>query len=130
MGQNVGQTLMISINNEQCVYMIDQGLVVAKPVVSGLNGQYIVVVEDGIRNEVLQWGREHAPEIDPLTADRIEVLRGPNSLIYGSDALGGVISVTKITLHSAALGEGPFSANVVAHAYTVNNILGKEVLLS
>src|ERR1019366_9755936 len=91
-----GQSVMSAIQDQPGVNMIDEGPTVVKPIIRGLNSQDIVIVEDGIRSESLQWGNEHAPEIDPLGSDRIEVMRGPNSLLYGSDALGGVIAISHL----------------------------------
>ena len=125
-----GQSPMSAIQNTQGANIISQGPGVAKPVVRGLSAQDVVVVEDGIRNEVFQWGREHAPEIDPLTTDRVEILRGADSLMYGSDALGGVVSVSRSELPSSALGADPLSAKVVANANSVNHNLGQGIVLA
>ncbi len=124
------QSVMSAIQDEPGVNMIGEGPTVVKPEIRGLNSQDIVVVQDGIRNEVLQWGNEHAPEIDPMSTDRIEVMRGANSLLYGSDALGGVISVSHPELPNAKLGAGPLAGRVTADAQSVNNSVGTGALLS
>lgn len=75
------------------VSQVSTGPQVSKPVVRGLGFNRVLVLHDGIRQEGQQWGDEHGVEIDAFSADRIEILRGPASLIYGSDAMGGVINI-------------------------------------
>ncbi len=72
---------------------ISTGSAISKPVIRGLGYNRIVTINEGIRQEGQQWGDEHGLEIDQFSADRIEVLKGPSSLMYGSDALGGVINI-------------------------------------
>lgn len=72
---------------------ISTGGGISKPVIRGLGYNRIVTINEGLRQEGQQWGDEHGLEIDQFSADRIEVLKGPASLMYGSDALGGVINI-------------------------------------
>ena len=72
---------------------ISTGTAISKPVIRGLGYNRIVTVNEGLRQEGQQWGDEHGLEIDMFNADRIEILKGPSSLLYGSDALGGVINI-------------------------------------
>ena len=66
---------------------------ISKPVIHGLHSNRILILNNGIRQEGQQWGNEHAPEIDPFIADEIAVVKGANSVRYGSDAIGGVVLV-------------------------------------
>ncbi|MFM2156561.1 MAG: hypothetical protein RL516_1310 [Bacteroidota bacterium] len=75
------------------VSSISTGGGIAKPVIRGLGYNRIVSINEGIRQEGQQWGDEHGLEIDQFSADRIEVLKGPSSLLFGSDAIGGVINI-------------------------------------
>ncbi len=125
-----GQSVMSAIQDQPGVNMIDEGPTVVKPIIRGLNSQDIVIVEDGIRSESLQWGNEHAPEIDPLGADRIEVMRGPNSLLYGSDALGGVIAISHPDLPNAHVGDGPLRGRIASDVNSVNNSVGENLEVS
>lgn len=125
-----GASIMSAIQQEPGVNMIDEGPTVVKPVVRGLNSQEVVVVQDGVRSESLQWGNEHAPEVDSLGADRIEVMRGPNSLLYGSDALGGVIAVSHPELPDARLGATPLSGKITTDINSNNRSAGANVELS
>lgn len=74
---------------------------IAKPVIRGLSGNRVLVLDNGQRTESQQWGDEHAPNIETASAERIEVVRGPASVLYGSDALGGVINVVPRELPDA-----------------------------
>lgn len=61
--------------------------------IRGLWGHRMVIAVDGIKHEGQQWGEEHGLEIDPLGIDRVELIKGPSSLLFGSDAVGGVLSL-------------------------------------
>ena len=70
---------------------ITTGAGIAKPVIRGLGYNRVVVVNDGIRQEGQQWGDEHGIELDGAAVHSLEILKGPASLMYGSDALAGVL---------------------------------------
>ena len=66
----------------------------SRPVLRGFQGERVRVLTDGIGSfDVSNTSVDHAVAINPLTADRIEVLRGPSALLYGSSAIGGVVNV-------------------------------------
>jgi iron complex outermembrane receptor protein len=93
---------------------------IGKPVIRGLSSNRVLVLADGQRLENQQWGDEHGPQIETGEAERVEVVRGPASVLYGSDALGGVINVITPDLPDA-IGMDPFlSGNVIA-GYASNN---------
>lgn len=75
------------------VYAQQSGVNTYKPMIQGLSGNRILIFNNGVRQEGQQWGTDHAPEIDPLVADEIQVIKGAESVRYGSDALGGVILI-------------------------------------
>ena len=66
---------------------------ISKPVIRGLGYNRVVVVADGVRQEGQQWGDEHGVEIDDNAVNSVEILKGPASLLYGSDALAGVMKL-------------------------------------
>ena len=72
---------------------IDIGSGQSKPVIRGLGFNRVVVVENNIKHEAQQWGADHGLEIDQYAVDIIEIIKGPASLEYGSDAIGGVIDM-------------------------------------
>ena len=73
------------------VSQLTTGSGIAKPVIRGLGFNRVAVVNDGIRQEGQQWGDEHGIEIDGLAVGSVEILKGPASLMYGSDAMAGVL---------------------------------------
>ena len=75
------------------VSQVSTGSGISKPVISGLGYNRVVVVADGVRQEGQQWGDEHGVEIDGNAVSSVEVLKGPASLLYGSDALAGVLKL-------------------------------------
>jgi iron complex outermembrane receptor protein len=75
------------------VNALSTGPAISKPFIRGLGYNRVVTINDGIRQEGQQWGDEHGIEIDDYSIQRVEVLKGPASLMYGSDALAGVINI-------------------------------------
>ena len=75
------------------VSQITTGNAVSKPVIRGLSFNRIVTISNGLKQEGNQFGDEHGIEIDQFSAGQVEIIRGPASLLYGSDALGGVINI-------------------------------------
>ena len=75
------------------VSMIQTGATIAKPVIHGLHSNRILILNNEVRQEGQQWGADHAPEIDPMVADQITVVKGADAVRYGSDALGGIILI-------------------------------------
>jgi len=72
---------------------INVGVGIAKPVIRGLSSNRIIVNHQGIKQESQQWGSDHGLEIDQFDVERVEIIKGPGSLQYGSDGLGGVINI-------------------------------------
>ncbi|MBI1222975.1 MAG: TonB-dependent receptor [Bacteroidetes bacterium] len=88
---NPSQTLAGALAQVPGVNSIQTGIGVGKPVIRGLTGNRIAVLENGVKQQGQQWGGDHGLEIDPLNAERVEVIKGPASLLYGSDGIGGII---------------------------------------
>ncbi|GAB3024920.1 TonB-dependent receptor [Niabella terrae] len=95
--QSTGTTLLDMVAREPGVSIVTTGPAVAKPFIRGLGYNRVLAVHDGVRQEGQQWGDEHGLEVDEYSTRRIEILRGPASLIYGSDAIGGVINILTYT---------------------------------
>jgi iron complex outermembrane recepter protein len=72
---------------------LNTGVGIAKPVIRGLSSNRIIVNHYGIKQEGHQWGADHGLEIDAFDIERVEIIKGPASLQYGSDGLGGVINI-------------------------------------
>ena len=105
-----------AIAHQPGVSQITTGGGISKPVIRGLGYNRVVVVNDGIRQEGQQWGDEHGIEIDAASVHSVEILKGPASLMYGSDAMAGVI-----IFHSVpTLPKGDMRANF-STGYQTNN---------
>lgn len=83
--------IISAIAAEPGVSEITTGGGISKPVIRGMGYNRVVVVSDGIRQEGQQWGDEHGIEVDGAGVHSVEILKGPASLMYGSDALAGII---------------------------------------
>lgn len=80
-----------AISRQPGVSQVTTGSGISKPVIRGLGYNRVLVVNDGVRQEGQQWGDEHGIEIDGNAVHSVEILKGPASLMYGSDAMAGVI---------------------------------------
>jgi iron complex outermembrane recepter protein len=105
-----------AISRQPGVSQLTTGPAISKPIIRGLGYNRLVVINDGIRQEGQQWGDEHGIEIDENSVSRIEIVKGPASLIYGSDALAGVINI--LTTNPVPLNT--VRANVLS-GYSTNN---------
>ncbi|MBS1567066.1 MAG: TonB-dependent receptor, partial [Bacteroidetes bacterium] len=75
------------------LHVVKTGPNISKPFIRGLGYNRVLTLYDGLRQEGQQWGDEHGVEVDAYAVDRAEVLKGPASLMFGSDALAGVVSL-------------------------------------
>lgn len=91
MQQTGANTVMDIITKVSGVNAITTGPLISRPVIRGLSGNRILTVVDGVRFETQQWDDEHGIGINELGVDRIEIVKGPASLLYGPEAMGGVI---------------------------------------
>ena len=102
MEQSKGLSLGDALKNIPGVQTFNTGSTISKPVIHGLHSNRILILNNGIRQEGQQWGVEHAPEIDPFTAGKMAVIKGANSVRYGSDAIAGVILIDPKPLRDSA----------------------------
>src|SRR6195952_565224 len=96
------------IANLPGVSAVTTGPNVSKPFIHGLGYNRVITSVDGIRQEGQQWGDEHGVEVDQNAIDRIEVIKGPASLTYGSDAIGGVVNM----ISPAPVAEGKILGSI------------------
>lgn len=115
---------MESITQVPGVDMIAKGQGVSKPVIRGLSMTDILVLNNGVRIENYQFSENHPLGVDENDVDRIEVIKGPASLLYGSDAIGGVINFIKGK--PAPTGEiiGDYQTQLHANTLGMKNSLG------
>lgn len=109
------------------VRSVNTGAGIGKPVIRGLTSNRVLVLADGQRLETQQWGDEHGPNIETASAARIEVIRGPASVLYGSDALGGVVNVVDPELPDG-LGKPPFARGELRAGYSTNTRMPEGTL--
>ncbi len=107
------------------VSQITTGAAVSKPVIRGLSYNRIITMSDGVKQEGQQWGDEHGIEIDQYNADRIEILRGAASLLYGSDGLGGIINI----LEPFPPAPGQIKGEILSNYATNNGLSGSSAML-
>ncbi len=88
---SVAMNLMDLVAREPGLAQISTGNSISKPVIRGLGYNRVVLIADGVRQEGQQWGEEHGVEVGSSSVGSVEVLKGPASLIYGSDAMAGVM---------------------------------------
>lgn len=79
------------------VASLSSGPAISKPVIRGLGYNRVLTINDGVRQEGQQWGDEHGIEIDESSVSKVEILKGPASLMYGSDAMAGVLNIISNT---------------------------------
>jgi len=115
-----GGSLMTSVGTIPGVSSIEIGSGHSKPLIRGLGFNRIVVVENGIRHEGQQWGADHGLEIDQYAVERIEVIKGPASVMYGSGAIGGVMRVYPDPVPAS----NTLSGNVEITGKSNNNLIG------
>ena len=102
------------------VNALTTGPAISKPFIRGLGYNRVLVINDGIKQEGQQWGDEHGIEIDDYSVQRVEVLKGPASLMYGSDGLAGVINIQTL----GPVAEGTINANVLGEYQTNSRLRG------
>ena len=117
--------LMQSLEHIPGVRSMDIGSGFSKPMIRGMAFNRISVTENGIKQEGQQWGSDHGLEMDAFNMERITVRKGPMSLQYGSDAMGGAIEITQ----APAPLENQLYGEAVLLGKTVNNTLGGSVML-
>ncbi len=107
------------------VTQLTTGPNVSKPFIRGLGYNRILTLYDGVRQEGQQWGDEHGIEVDQYGVDRAEVIKGPASLTYGSDALAGVVNL----IPTPAAPEGKIQGDVLAEFQSNNGLFGGSAML-
>lgn len=94
------------------VSALNTGNTISKPIIQGLHGSRILIMNHGVRMEAQEWGAEHAPNVDINSANAISVIKGAAALQFGGDAIGGMIKMTskKIAKKDSLYGKTLFTA--------------------
>ena len=115
-----------AIAHQPGVSQLTTGGSISKPIIRGLGYNRVVVMSEGVRQEGQQWGDEHGVEVDGSSVGSVEILKGPASLMYGSDAMAGVV-----ILHARpTLAEGEMRANVSTEYQTNNGLFGYNLSMA
>ncbi|HRQ52310.1 MAG TPA: TonB-dependent receptor plug domain-containing protein, partial [Agriterribacter sp.] len=118
--QVAATNLIDALSKSPGIAQISTGPSISKPIIRGLGYNRVVVLNDGIRQEGQQWGDEHGIEIDEYSVQKVEILKGPASLIYGSDAMAGVINI----LTNVPAAEGTIKGSITGNYQTNNRLRG------
>lgn len=124
---NSNQNLSKIIENETGVHLIKNGSGITKPVIHGLSGNRLMILNNGILQSGQQWGNDHSPEIDPFAADKITILKGASAIEYGGGNLGSVVlsQPKRIEKEPHLHGQVNYIFDTNGRAHTFNTRLGK-----
>ena len=114
--QHASSNIIDALASQPGFDQITTGSGISKPVIRGLGYNRVVIINDGIRQEGQQWGDEHGIEMDEFAINKVEILKGPASLSFGSDAMAGVINM----ISAPTLPNGKISGNILTN-YQSNN---------
>ena len=117
-------TLIEGLANIPGVSQVSTGTSIGKPVIRGLSGNRVLVYTQGIRLENQQFGDEHGLGLNDAGVENVEVIKGPASLLYGSDALGGVLFFNPEKFALANTFEGDFKQRLFSNTLGSNTTLG------
>jgi iron complex outermembrane receptor protein len=122
---NVSTNIIDAIARVPGVTAVTTGPNISKPFIRGLGYNRILTLYDGMRQEGQQWGDEHGIEVDQFGIDHIEVIKGPASLSYGSDALAGVVNL----IPTPPAPDGKMVGDIQSLYGTNNGEYGESVML-
>ena len=118
--QNSSTNLIDALKNVPGLHQITTGAGISKPVIRGLGYNRIISLYNGVRQEGQQWGDEHGLEIDEYSIDRVEIVKGPGSLMYGSDGIAGVLNF----LSPKPFATGQIKSRILTNYQSNNNMIG------
>src|SRR5579862_164225 len=122
---NLSTNIIDAIAKVPGVSAVTTGPNVSKPFIRGLGYNRVLTLFDGVRQEGQQWGDEHGIEVDQYSIDHVEVVKGPASLTYGSDALAGVVNL----IPTQPAPEGKMIGDVITEYQTNNRMIGGTAML-
>ncbi len=124
--RNQGNTFVNSLEKLPGITSINTGVGISKPVIRGLSFNRVIVSDRGVKQEGQQWGSDHGLEIDQFDPQRIEIIKGPASLVFGSDGMGGVINIRPPALAK----ENTLSGSLTGLFRSNNNLWGSSAYLN
>jgi iron complex outermembrane recepter protein len=124
--QNLNTNIIDAIAKVPGISAVTTGPNVSKPFIRGLGFNRILTLYDGVRQEGQQWGDEHGIEVDQNTVEKVEVVKGPASLIYGSDAVAGVVNL----IPANPPAQGKIMGNISNEYQTNNRLIENSVSIA
>lgn len=124
MQQKGTATLIEGLATIPGVSQVSTGTSIGKPVIRGLSGNRVLVYSQGVRMENQQFGDEHGLGLNDAGVESVEVIKGPASLLYGSDALGGVLYFNPEKFADANAFKVDFSQKLFSNTLGSNSSLG------
>ena len=126
----VSPNLSEAITNISGVYNNSTGNGIGKPVIRGLSGSRVITSLNGLRIENQQWGGDHGMGLSELGIAQIDVIKGPSSLLYGPDALGGVIHLSDEKYTSPGNFEANYASQFESNSLTFKNTIGIKTAIA
>ena len=105
--ESMGQDLAQQLSQIPGVSILRTGATISKPIINGLYGARIILLNNGVKHESQQWGNDHAPEIDPYFFQQLSVIKNADAVRYGAEAMGGIVQ-----LEPAPFGTDNFKGQV------------------
>ena len=122
--QSSAPTLMESLTNVPGVSMVSTGTGIGKPVIRGLSYNRVLVFSEGIPVDNQQFGDEHGLGLSEIGIDKVEIVKGPSSLLYGADAMGGVLHFVEERPANINTFVGDFGTRYFANTSGYQSTLG------
>ena len=109
------------------VSSLNTGSTIVKPMINGLHSSRLIIMNNNVRLQDQEWGIEHAPNIDINSADQISVIKGSGTLVFGGDAVGGVIVMkpSRIIVKDTLYGKTTISGQTNGRGYNIVTSLSK-----
>ena len=123
-----GVSLAHAVERLPGVRNVSTGREIGKPMVRGMFGPRVLVLTDGSRLEDYSWSDEDGPSLDARIADRIEVIRGPASVLYGAEALAGAVNVVPASLTFSPDGSSQLGSAAEVYGASNNTELGTALM--
>lgn len=127
LGQKGAATLIEGLATIPGVSQVSTGTSIGKPVIRGLSGNRVLVYSQGVRMENQQFGEEHGLGLSDAGVESVEVIKGPASLLYGSDAIGGVLYFNPEKFGQPNTSEINFNQKYFSNTNGTNSSLGYKL---
>jgi len=129
LSQKGTSTLIEGLATIPGVSQVSTGTSIGKPLIRGLSGNRVLVYSQGVRLENQQFGEEHGLGLNDAGIESVEIIKGPASLLYGSDAIGGVLYFNPEKFARSNTVEGSFSQKLFSNTNGSNSSLGLKTSL-